>query len=148
MLKPALLSLMLAVATACSPPGPKLSVKDGWARATGASDSAAAYFTIQNEGGAGKLTGVRSNVGQAMLHETSLEGGVMRMRPIDSAEGLIIPSNGRLLLAPGGAHVMITGLKKPLEPGDRFSLTLQFDKARPEKVAITVQPAAAAAPGH
>ena len=148
MLKPILLALMLATATSCSPPDPKLSVKEGWARATGASDAAAAYFTIQNAGGAGKLTGVRSSIGRAMLHETSLENGVMRMRPIDPAEGLIIPSNGRLLLAPGGAHVMITGLEKPLEPGDRFDVTLQFDKARPKKVAINVQPAAAAAPGH
>ena len=133
MLKPAFLALLLAAASACSPPGPKLSVHDGWARATGASDTAAAYFTV------------RSNVGEARLHETSLEGGVMRMRPIDPAEGLIIPSNGRLLLAPGGAHVMLTGLKTPLEPGDRFGLTLQFDEARPEKVMITVQPAATAA---
>ena len=145
MLKPAFLALLLAAASACSPPGPKLSVHDGWARATGASDTAAAYFTVRNEGGAGKLIGVRSNVGEARLHETSLEGGVMRMRPIDPAEGLIIPSNGRLLLAPGGAHVMLTGLKTPLEPGDRFGLTLQFDEARPEKVMITVQPAATAA---
>ena len=83
-----------------------------------------------------------------MLHESALEGAVMRMRPIDASEGLVVPSNGRLLLAPGGAHVMITGLRKPLRAGDRFNLTLLFDKGRPEKVAITVQPAAASAPSH
>ena len=148
MLKPALLALMLSTASACSAPGPKLSAADGWARETGSSDTAAAYFTIQNKGGAGKLTGVRSTVGQAMLHESSLEGDVMRMRPIDASEGLVVPSNGRLLLAPGGAHVMITELKKPLKAGDHFDLTLLFDKGRPEKVAITVRPAAASTPSH
>jgi periplasmic copper chaperone A len=146
MLKPAFLAVMLAAATACSAPGPKLSVDDGWARETGPSDTAAAYFTIRNKGGADELTGVRSSVGHAMLHESAMENGVMRMRPIDPREGLVVPSNGRLRLAPGGAHVMITGLKAPLKAGDRFDMTLLFDKARSEKVEITVQPAAAEAP--
>lgn len=148
MLKPAFLAVMLMSASACSPPDPKLSAHGGWARETGAADTAAAYFTIENRGGAGKLTGVRSTIGQAMLHESSLDGGIMRMRPIDPDEGLVVASNGRLQLAPGGAHVMITGLKKPLKAGDRFDLTLLFDEARPEKVAIAVQPAAAGAPSH
>lgn len=149
MLKPAFLTVMIAAATACAPAGPKLSAHDGWARETGQSDTAAAYFTIENQGGADQLTGVRSNVGQAMLHESSMEGGIMRMRAIDPKEGLVVPSNGRLRLVPGGgAHVMITGLKRPLKVGDRFDLTLLFDKARPEKVEVAVQPAAANAPSH
>lgn len=146
MLKPALLALVLAAVAACSSPGPKLSAHDGWARETGASDTTAAYFTIENKGGAGKLTAVRSKIGQARLHESSMDGSVMRMRPIEPSEGLVVPSNGRLRLAPGGAHIMITGLKEPLKAGDRFELTLLFDKARPETVEITVQPAAASAP--
>ena len=142
-----LITLTLAVA-ACAPAGPKLSTQDGWARETGQSGAAAAYFTVLNGGGADELVGVRATVGQAALHESSLVDGVARMRPLDPKEGLVVPSNGRLRLAPGGAHVMITGLDRPLKAGDRFALTLLFDKARPEKVEIAVQPAAADAPGH
>ena len=144
MIRKAATALLVAALAACSAPGPKISARDGWARETGQSNRAAAYVTIDNKGGADRLTGVRSSIGQAMLHESALDGGVMRMRPIDPAEGLMVPSNGKLALGSGGAHVMITGLKRPLKAGDRFSLTLLFAKARPEKVVISVKPAAAA----
>ena len=106
---------------------------------------AAAYLTIQNKGAADELTGVRASIGDAALHETSIEGGIMRMRPIEPGQGMVVPSNGRLGLAPGGAHVMISGLKRPLAAGDRFELTLLFDKSRPKKVKVEVRPADAAA---
>jgi copper(I)-binding protein len=141
MLKSCILSLMLALA-ACSPGAPKISVHDAWARDAGMAESTAAYLTIQNAGGADTLIGVRSNVGVAMLHESSVDGGVMRMRPIDPKEGLVVPSNGKLLLGPGGTHVMLTGLARPLRTGDHFALTLLFRKAKPAHVSVTVKPAA------
>jgi len=143
MLKLSLIAIVAAALAACSPAGPKLSVHDGWSRATGQAESAAAYVTIDNQGGADKLAGVRSSIGQATLHESNMESGVMRMRPIDPSEGLVVPSNGTLRLAPAGAHVMIMGLKRPLNAGDRFDLTLLFDKAGPRKVSIAVRPAGA-----
>ena len=138
-------ALALTVA-ACAPAGPKLSAQDGWARETGQSGMAAAYFTVVNQGGADQMVGVRAAIGDAMLHESSVVDGMARMRPLNPKEGLVVPSNGRLRLAPGGAHVMITGLDRPLKAGDRFALTLQFAKARPEKVEIAVQPATTDAP--
>jgi copper(I)-binding protein len=148
MLRAILLGIAIASLAACSPAVPKLAVDDGWARETGQSDAAAAYLTISNMGGADKLTGVRSSIGQAMLHESSMDGGVMRMRPIDPKEGLVVPSNGTLMLTPGGAHVMVMGLKKPLHAGDRFDVTLLFGKSGPRKVAITVKPANDAPASH
>ena len=74
-----------------------------------------------------------------------MDNGVMRMRRIDPTQGLVVPSNGRLALAPGGAHVMIMGLNHPLKPGDRFGLTLTFAKSGPERVDIIVKPAAESA---
>ena len=142
MLKPAFCFVLTVALAACSAPGPKLDVHDGWTRETGQSDLAAAYVTIDNKGGADQLTGVRATIGQAMLHESAMDGGVMRMRPIAAGEGLVVPSNGRLHLAPSGTHVMLTGLKKPLTAGDRFDMTLLFDKAGPRKVTVTVRPAA------
>ena len=143
------ITLLLAAASACSAPaGPKISVSDGWSRATGGADIAAAYVTIENKGGADQLVGVRSNIGQAMLHESSTEGGVVRMRPVGAGQGMSVPSNGKLVLAPGGAHVMIAGLKKPLQAGDRFTLTLLFDRSRPHQVPIIVKPASEMAASH
>lgn len=146
MLKHATIATLFALAACSAPAGPKISVRDGWARETGQSGIAAAYLTIQNNGGADELAGVRADVGKAMLHESSMDGGIMRMRPIAPGEGLVVPSNGKLVLAPGGAHVMVTGLKRPLKPGDQFELTLLFDKARAKKVKVAVKPAIEEAP--
>lgn len=134
---------LLALVACAAPAAPKLSAQDAWARETGGSDTAAAYLTISNKGGADQLVGVRSDLGPALLHESSVEGGVSRMRPIAADEGLVVPSNGKLKLEPGGAHVMITEMKKPLSAGDQFNLTLVFDRAPPEKVKVMVRPATA-----
>jgi copper(I)-binding protein len=141
MLKPLHAAVLILLAGCDAPAGPKISASDGWAREASQSDMAAAYVTIENKGGADLLTGVRSGIGNASLHETSMDDGIARMRPILPSEGMVVPSNGKLVLAQGGAHVMISGLKRPLRAGDRFSLTLLFDKSRPERVQITVKPA-------
>ncbi len=135
------LAVLFAALAACSAQDPEISASDGWARETGQSDTAAAYVIIANDGAADQLVGVRSSIGEAMLHETSMDAGVMRMRPIDSAQGLVVPSNGKLALVPGGAHVMVTGLKQPLKAGDRFNITLLFAKAKPKRVDISVRSA-------
>ena len=139
--KPLIPLAFIAALGACSASDPKISAGDGWARETGRAHTAAAYVTIQNKGGADELTGVRSSIGEATLHETSMEQGIMRMRPIEPSQGLSVPSNGKLVLAPGGAHVMVTGLKRPLVPGDRFGLTFLFGKSKPQRVVVTIKPA-------
>jgi copper(I)-binding protein len=141
MLRALSLAVLLAALAACSAQDPEISASGGWARETGQSGTAAAYVTLDNEGAADQLVGVRSSIGEAMLHETSMDDGVMRMRPIDPAQGLVVPSNGKLALTPGGAHVMVTGLKQPLKVGDRFSITLLFGKSKPERVDIAVRSA-------
>lgn len=148
MLKPLSLAAALAATAACSAQDPKISAHDGWARETGRSDTAAAYVTIENRGSADRLTAVSASIGEAMLHETSMDNGVMRMRPIDPAQGLVVPSNGKLVLAPGGAHVMVTGLERPLAVGDRFDVTFSFERSRPERVVISVRPATDAGMAH
>jgi copper(I)-binding protein len=67
----------------------------------------------------------------------------MRMR---EAGPLEVPANGKLTLAPGGLHIMLMGLKKPLAAGSSFPLTLQFEKAGEVKVEVQVE--SAIPPGH
>ena len=141
MLKTLSLAVLFAALAACSTQDPEISASGGWARETGQSNTAAAYVTIANEGAADRLTGVRSSIGEAMLHETSMDDGVMRMRPIDPAQGLVVPSNGKLALVPGSTHVMVTGLKRPLKVGERFNITLLFAKSKPKRVDISVRSA-------
>ncbi|HEX6959043.1 MAG TPA: DUF1775 domain-containing protein [Ferrovibrio sp.] len=69
------------------------------------------------------------------IHEHAMEGGAMRMRPVD---GVPIPAGGTALLQPGGYHVMMIGLKHPLKQGDHFPLTLTFEKAGTVTVDVPV----------
>ena len=149
MLKRAFAGVLSAVLMACSAPSaPNIAVHDAWARETGGAGMTAAYLTIENKGGADRLVGVRSSTGTATLHESLMEGSVMRMRPVDLEQGLAVPSNGKLVLAPGGLHVMVEGLTRPLVAGDRISMTLLFDKADPETVDVAVKPATEAPAVH
>ena len=48
----------------------------------------------------------------------------------------------KLEIKPGGLHIMLTGLKRPLKAGDQFLLTLTFRKAGPIETTVAVQASA------
>jgi periplasmic copper chaperone A len=66
-----------------------------------------------------------------------VENGVMQMREV--ADGLPIPAGGSVVLKPGSHNVMLIGLKKPLTAGEKFPLTLTFEKAGNISVTVPVQ---------
>ena len=78
---------------------------------------------------------VRDRAAHAMLHEGSVENGIARMRMVDQIE---LAPGERVELKPGGGHVMLTGVAKPLNPGDRFTLRLSFEKSGEKTVPVTV----------
>lgn len=117
-----------------------ITVEQPWARATpGGAKTGAVYMTLDNKSGtADRLTGVSSDVADKLqIHEMKVENGVMKMREI--AGGLPIPAGGSVALKPGSYHVMLIGLKKPLTVGEKFPLTLTFEKAGNISVTVPVQ---------
>ena len=118
-----------------------VQVEQPWARATPAgAKTGALYMTIDNKSGtADRLIGASSDVAaKTQIHEMKVENGVMQMREI--AGGLPIPANGSVVLKPGGYHVMLIGLKKPLSTGEKFPVTLTFEKAGNISVMVPVKP--------
>ncbi|HER35542.1 MAG TPA: copper chaperone PCu(A)C [Halothiobacillaceae bacterium] len=106
-----------------------LSVLDPWARASaGSAANGAAYLEIRNAGSQSDwLLGAESPVAMAThIHETTMDGGVMRMRPV---EGLEIPAGGTVSLRPQGLHIMFMKLHAPLSEGESIALTLVFERA-------------------
>ena len=88
--------------------------------------SAAIYLTIDNDGGADRLTGIDAKgVGTVTLHDSSNDGGVMRMRALT---GIAVAGHGQTMLAPMSRHAMIEPLARPLRPGDEAMLTLHFER--------------------
>lgn len=78
------------------------------------------------------------------LHTHLNEGGVMKMRPVQSVD---IKAKGEAVLKPGGLHVMLIDLKAAMKEGDIVPITFTFDDGSTKKVdAKVVRPTAAVAP--
>ena len=106
-----------------------ISLDHPWSRATPAgAPVGAGYVTLKNSGAAAdKLLSATADVaGKVEIHEMSMDGGVMKMRPVN---GLEIPAGKSVELKPGGYHIMFMGLKQPLKAGDTIKGTLTFEKA-------------------
>jgi len=126
-----------------------VTVEQPWARATAPHAATGAAYVTLTAGVADRLTGASSPVAaQVEVHETVQDKGVMRMRPV--VGGLALAAEKTVVLAPGGYHLMLTGLKRQLKPGESFPLTLSFANEPAVTVDVTVATAgAAAAPmGH
>ncbi|MFA9439802.1 copper chaperone PCu(A)C [Uliginosibacterium sp. sgz301328] len=109
-----------------------------WARETvPGQPTAGAYLTLENRGGADRLLAVSTPAAaSAEVHSMSMEGTTMRMRKLNALD---LPPGKTVVLAPGGFHVMLFGLKAPLKNGDRIPLTLRFEKAGEVTVTVNVQ---------
>ena len=104
-------------------------VVEGWARATASkARNGAAYLMIKNDtGAADKLLSSKSSAAKhASLHNHTMAGSVMKMRPVDAAN---VPAKGIVMMKPGGLHIMLMGLKAPLKKGATLPLALTFEKA-------------------
>ena len=125
-MKAAIFLLAATLLTGCdSEPAPLVTVSE--AKAIALPTSAAVYFTLANSGGRDRLLSVMADkeVGSASLHETSMDGDIMRMRAI---EGIEIPARGRVRLSANGRHVMIQNLARPLASVSSIRLTLRFER--------------------
>ncbi len=120
-----------------------------WSRATAPrAEVGAGYLTIRNTGRTADrlLSATSPRAARVEIHTMSLDGGVMRMRPLP--DGLEIPAAGEAQLAPGGHHLMLLGLKAPLKAGERVPATLRFARAGTVKVNLLVGAAGADHGGH
>jgi len=126
----------------------QVTVADAWARATPpGAKVAAGYMTVRNAAAApDKLVGASSPAAERVeTHVTVKDGDVSRMREV---KGYDVPAKGALTLAPGGSHLMLVNIKAPLKAGDKFPLTLKFEKAGEIRTEMTVRPLGAAHDTH
>jgi len=115
----------------------QVSVKDAWVRGTVAQQKATGAFMQLTASQDAKLVQADSPVaGVVEIHEMTMDGGVMRMRAITSLE---LPANRTVELKPGGYHVMLMDLKKPLAEGENVALTLTVEARDGKRSAIELQ---------
>jgi copper(I)-binding protein len=125
-----------------------LAIAHPFARATPPGATAGGVFlTIRNDGKqADRLLRAASPVaGLVELHEMAMDGGVMKMRAL---AGIDVKPGATVELAPGGLHVMLEELKRPLKQGERIPLRLTFEHAGTVEIMVDVEAMGAMGHGH
>jgi len=112
-----------------------------WSRATPVKVGGA-YMTLRNTGAApDRLIKVASPAAEkAEIHETKIEGGTAMMRAVGALE---LKPGATVELKPGGLHLMLMGLERPLKEGESLKLVLTFEKAGTIEVEASVEKAGA-----
>ena len=120
---------------ACSQTPTSLEVTD--ATVVTSPNGAAAYFAVRGGNEDDRLVAVDvPAMGSAMLHESTMDGGVMRMRHVD---GVDIPAGETVRFARGGKHVMIAPGPTPLVAGSTTPMRLTFERKGAVTVDATVE---------
>ncbi|TXL74894.1 copper chaperone PCu(A)C [Vineibacter terrae] len=125
-----------------------LKIAKPWARETARMARAGgAFMTIENTGSTpDKLLKASSPAAaRTEVHTVIQDGDVMRMREVSALD---LAPKSKVELKPGGYHVMLMDLKAPLKAGDRFPMTLTFEKAGEVTVDIVVEKMSGPAPDH
>jgi hypothetical protein len=96
-------------------------------------------MTLVNDSGHPvKLIGGASPAARTVeVHEMTLNGGVMRMRPV--AGGLVVPAHGRVALQPGAYHLMLISPDHAYRLGEHIPVTLRLEGAPSISVDLIVQ---------
>lgn len=101
--------------------------------------NSAVYMLLANKGtAADRLVAAEADVAKSIeIHETKMEGDMMRMQPVEG--GIEVPAGGQVELKPGGYHVMLIGLTRDLNAGEKFPVTLKFASGATLKVEAEVR---------
>jgi copper(I)-binding protein len=141
------LALLLMAAGSAAPAADGIAVTGAWARATAPGQKTGAVYLELKSTQDAALVGAESPAARKIeLHSTTLDSGVMRMRPLARIE---LPANATVRIAPGGFHLMLVDLRQPLHPGDRLQVTLIIERGGARsRVAVTAEVRAPGDTGH
>jgi hypothetical protein len=115
----------------------EVTVKNPWARGTVVGQTASGAFLELQSSDNATLVGAASPVaGVVEVHEMSMDNGVMKMRAIPRLD---LPAGKTVALKPGGYHIMLMDLKKPLKKGESLPLTLKFEGQNKKTSTIEVK---------
>ena len=150
-MKPGYFVLAAAIVAALLSPSSAFAqdivVSQAWSRATPkGAQVAGGYLTIENRRAQPDrlLSATSTAAGKVEIHTMTLQNGIMIMRPVE--DGLQVPPGGVLTLAPGGAHLMLIGLRAPLEEGMRRPVSLVFEHAGTVETVFGVEAVGAKGP--
>lgn len=117
----------LSVLLAASAWANEIRVQNAWARATAPGQAVgAAFMDLRAERSMSVVGGQSTAAERVELHTMAMQEGVMVMRRVPEIR---LPAGQTVQLKPGGLHIMLIGLKAPLQEGQTVPLTLQVRDA-------------------
>lgn len=128
---------LLATALAAQAQHPVVKVDDPWVRATVAPQKVTGAFMQLTASKPLKVVAASSPVAEVVeIHEMKMDGGVMKMRAVDA---LPLPAGQAVALKPGSYHVMLMGLKGPIQAGETVPLTLTVEGEDHQRSSVEVK---------
>ena len=118
----------------------QIAVRDAWVRVSSAARTVSSGYLVVENRASTPLALVRvevEGVGNAELHAVVEENGRTTMKAIAR---LPVPPRGSAALAPGGTHLMLTEITRPLRLGTTLRMTLTFDNRQTRTVRAIVRP--------
>ncbi len=129
----------LTAAMIAAPAWAQVVVTAPWVRGTVQGQTATGAFMQLKSGEGAALVGAESPVaGTVEIHEMAMEGNVMKMRAIPKLD---LPAGRAVDLKPGGYHVMLMDLKRPLKKGETVPIKLKFQgkDGKPQEVEVKAE---------
>lgn len=132
----ALASLLAATAFSAHA---QVAIKDAWVRGTVPGQRSSGAFLVMTSKEDAKVVAVSSPVAKvAEIHETKNDRGMMVMEHVPS---LALPAGKAVEFKPGGHHVMLMGIEKPLGKGQWVPITFTFEDAKGKRSTLEVKAA-------
>ena len=101
-----------------------VTVTGAWVRGTVPKQQATgAFMKLKSTEDVSLVNAASPSANIVEIHEMTMRGNVMAMRSIDD---IPLPAGKEAELKPGGYHVMLIDLVKPLAKGDKVPITLTF----------------------
>jgi copper(I)-binding protein len=103
----------------------QVTVAEPWARSTVKEQTATGMFMTLTSKEDAKLVGAASPAAKIVeVHEMTMDNNVMKMREV---KAVALPAGKPVEFKPGGYHMMLIDLAKPLEPGQKVPVTLTIE---------------------
>ncbi len=101
-----------------------VAISDAWVRANAPGQSVGvAYMTLTSPQDSTLVYVETEAAGEVQIHSMTMDNGVMKMRMLDE---LTLKAKQPEKLAPGGFHLMLFDLPKPLKAGEQVKFRLCF----------------------
>lgn len=115
----------------------QVEVKGAWVRGMVETQTTTGAFMSLTSKAPARLVAAQSPVARMVeIHQTTMEGGVMRMRPVEAIE---LPAGKAVELKPGGYHVMLMQVPRALKEGETVPLTLVVEGKDGKRQTIEVK---------